>query len=204
MTDLEVRRQLRRNAALWLTISRLVLAPLFAVVFLRVPGVTGAAGALALCVLIELTDALDGMLARKMNLVTDLGKILDPLADSVSRLTIFFCFANAGIAPIELVLLLLYRDMTVAMLRTICASHGLVLAARWSGKLKAVLQAIVILVILVLNLLYHAQPPAWLPVAYLGLVVFVTIYTAYSGIEYLISTWPVVWHVIHKDAPTAQ
>lgn len=90
----------------------------------------------------ELSDACDGYLARKFNQVTDLGKILDPMADSLSRLGVFFCFTQGEIGlPLEIPFLMLYRDVSISTLRTICALRGFALAARWSGKLKAAVQA---------------------------------------------------------------
>ena len=90
---------------------------------------------------IELTDLLDGMLARKLNQTSDLGKVLDPFADSLSRLTYFLCFAFAGIMPIWIFVVVLYRDLSVSFIRLLMAKSGVVMPARLSGKLKAVVYA---------------------------------------------------------------
>lgn len=180
------------NIALWLTWARIALAPLFVVVFLHVPGRTGAVLALVVALLSELTDVCDGMVARRMGTVTDLGKILDPLADSVSRLTIFICLVKAGIAPLELVLLILYRDSVVATIRTVCASKGVVVAARWSGKLKAIVQAGGILAILALHAVFGPAEPDWLAKGYAVVLAVITVVTVSSGIDYVTGTWRVL------------
>ena len=145
------------NIAMILTGSRLVLSPLFVFVFL-VDNFWGALACLAIAILSELTDLFDGIVARRRNEVTDFGKILDPLADSISRLTIFICFIYGGQAPIYLVVFILYRDSMVATIRTVCAYRGVVVSARRSGKTKAVVQATAILIILLLRVLAYQYP----------------------------------------------
>ncbi len=98
--------------------------------------------ALGLIILIEFSDLLDGTIARARNEVTDFGKVFDPVADSVSRQTIFISFMVTGIIPLWMYLIFFYRDAFLQLLRIICASNGVVLAARKSGKAKAVLQGI--------------------------------------------------------------
>lgn len=108
---------------------------------------------LGIVILSELTDLFDGYMARKRGQVTDLGKILDPMADSIYRDTIFLCLAVQQQVSLFLVLPILYRDSIISTLRTVCAYRGIVLAARSSGKIKAILQATVIIIILLLRIL---------------------------------------------------
>ena len=151
------------TVAHYFTFLRLVLIPLFLIVYLH-PGFIGlkvvsTPWVLAfIMALSELTDACDGYLARRLNQVTDLGKILDPMADSLSRLGVFFCFSQGVVSlPLEIPLLMLYRDVAVSTLRTICALKGFALAARWSGKLKAGVQAFSAFAILALMALYENE-----------------------------------------------
>jgi CDP-diacylglycerol--glycerol-3-phosphate 3-phosphatidyltransferase len=136
-----------------LTLSRIALAPFFVWAFLV--GHTGAHSiraqwvALAIAVSFELTDAFDGWVARRRNEVSDFGKILDPLADSISRFTVFLCFLVAGYADVWSVAIVFWRDAVVSMLRVLSAGQSVVLAARTAGKAKAVVQAVGILAILV-------------------------------------------------------
>ena len=88
----------------------------------------------------ELTDMLDGYLARRDNCVTSLGKLLDPLSDSISRFIYFFAFGYMGLFPIWLVIILFVRDIIVAYIRTYMSLMGIAMGARWSGKAKALVQ----------------------------------------------------------------
>lgn len=136
----------------------------------------------------ELSDMFDGFFARRYNQVTDLGKILDPMADSISRISVFLTFT---IDPVHLNMLLvfvfLYRDSVVSTLRTICALRGFALAARTSGKIKAVIQAIAAFIVLGLmiphSLGYLTTPSLrfWSTLA----VGFAGVYTLYSGFDYI-------------------
>ena len=88
----------------------------------------------------ELTDILDGYLARRDGCVTKLGKLLDPLSDSISRFLYFFAFAYNGMFPFWLILFLFLRDIVVAYIRTYMSLLGITMGARNSGKIKAFAQ----------------------------------------------------------------
>ena len=122
-----------------LTASRLVLAPVFFVLFEL--AVQGPPWLLILVCLafacIEISDLLDGHVARALNQESELGKVLDPFADSLSRLTYFVAFAGAGILPLWILLILIYRDIAVAYIRVIVSRGNVLLPARVSGKIKA-------------------------------------------------------------------
>jgi CDP-diacylglycerol--glycerol-3-phosphate 3-phosphatidyltransferase len=90
----------------------------------------------------ELTDMLDGYIARRDGLVSDIGKLLDPLSDSISRFLFFFAFGYIGLFPLWIVLALFVRDIIVAYIRTYISLSGIALGARFSGKLKAIVQFI--------------------------------------------------------------
>jgi len=122
-----------------LTASRLVLAPVFFLLFeLAAHGsplfLVGVCLAFAL---IEVSDLLDGHAARSLGQESELGKVLDPFADSLSRLTYFVAFAGAGILPLWILLILIYRDVTVAYIRVMVSRGSVLLPARASGKMKA-------------------------------------------------------------------
>lgn len=181
------------NLAMLLTALRLVLSPIFVFVFLW-DSFSGALVCLAIAIVSELTDLFDGMVARHRNEVTDFGKILDPLADSISRLTIFICFIYGGQAPIYLVVFILYRDSMVSTIRTVCAYRGVVVCARRSGKLKAVVQATAILIILLLRAVAYKVPEAenrFVQIDH-GLIWVVTIITVLSAVDYLRGNWTVL------------
>lgn len=143
---------------------------------------------IALAVLSELSDLFDGFIARRQKKVTDLGKLLDPMADSIFRLSVLFAFTQGAIQlPVLLVAIFFYRDTIISTLRTLCALKGLALAARLSGKIKAVIQAIVGFFILILMIPYSL---GCLDLGSLQTISFYAvlvgaIYTVYSGAEYI-------------------
>lgn len=143
---------------------------------------------IGLVLIAELTDLFDGMAARKQNQVTEFGKLLDPMADSIFRLSVFLALTQGPVhLPLWLVLCLFYRDSVISLLRTVCALRGFTLAARWSGKIKAVVQGVAALLILgmmiphslgFLSLVALQTSSFYITVAVVG-------YTLFSGIEYL-------------------
>lgn len=145
---------------------------------------------LALTVLSELSDVFDGFLARKHNKVTELGKLLDPMADSIFRLSVLLAFTQGVIqVPVLLVCLFFYRDTIISTLRTICALRGIALAARLSGKIKAVIQSAVIFFILILMVPYSmgCLEVTTLQALSFYAVLISAIYTLYSGFEYIVA-----------------
>lgn len=181
------------SIALYLTLIRVVLSPIFLIVYLYYQsfGISLAVLPYFLIVLLgvsELTDLFDGFAARKKNQVTDLGKLLDPMADSIFRLSVFLTFTQGLIQlPLLLVLFFFYRDTIISTLRTVCALRGVALAARWSGKIKAVIQGMVALFILVLMIPYslgYMRIETLQSISFYSVLAAV-IYTLYSGGEYV-------------------
>lgn len=130
------------------TLSRLVLAPLFLVAF-RAGGEPALRWALVLALFFEVTDMVDGFLARTFRQTSQFGKILDPLADSVSRFTVFLAFLDQGWASVWAVAPIFWRDSIVSTIRVLAASQGVIVSARFAGKAKAILQGAAIVGILV-------------------------------------------------------
>jgi CDP-diacylglycerol--glycerol-3-phosphate 3-phosphatidyltransferase len=168
-----------------MTVCRLVLSPVFIFVFLA-QGMWARIGVLAIACISELTDLFDGIIARKRGEITDFGKIIDPLADSVSRFTIFLCFMYRGYAPVWMIAFLFYRDIMVGYLRILAILHGKVISARKSGKFKAMIQGPSILIILMLDVYREITPLAWFHQFTVILIGFVTIVTVLSGIDYVV------------------
>ena len=148
------------NIANYITCCRIFIGPLFLLIYLEhkyfgISFIQLPYFLLGLLSVLELSDVMDGYLARKFNTVTDLGKILDPMADSISRISVFLTFTIGFVKlPMFLVLVFIYRDAFVGVLRTICALRGFALAARFSGKIKAVIQAIVAFAIVLMMIPY--------------------------------------------------
>lgn len=148
------------NPSHYLTLLRIFLSPIFPILYLErewlgIPLVWLPYILLLLLIICECSDVLDGMLARKRNEVTELGKVLDPMADSITHISLFLTFTQGIVGlPLLLVLVFLYRDLFISTLRTLCALRGVALAARFSGKMKAVLQATVAFLIILLMIPY--------------------------------------------------
>ncbi|HNT64618.1 MAG TPA: CDP-diacylglycerol--glycerol-3-phosphate 3-phosphatidyltransferase [bacterium] len=130
-----------------LTIGRIFLALTF-ILFFSSDSCWSLWICIIIAVMIELSDFLDGRLARRYGQVTDFGKLMDPFADSIARFTIFLCFLAAGWAPVWIVAIFFYRDMLVAIIRVFSLRSGVVVSARKSGKAKAWVQALAIFLVL--------------------------------------------------------
>lgn len=183
--------------ALYFTLLRLLLSPVFLVVYLyyQEMGISLFVLPYLLFFLLgisELSDLFDGFFARKNNQVTELGKILDPMADSIFRLSVFFTFTQGIIQlPLSLVLFFLYRDSIISTLRTVCALRGVALAARLSGKVKAVLQGAVALFIITLMIPYSLGLIDLALLQQMSLIsaLVACLYTIFSGVEYVHANW---------------
>jgi len=129
-----------------LTVIRIILAPIFFVTFFFTEW-TGAGHIASLVVLVlvfavmEVSDFLDGYYARKYQLVTEIGKVIDPFGDVMSRMTYFFCFTLTGLMPAWIFLILLYRELGITFLRMLMIRRGIAMAASVWGKAKAVTYA---------------------------------------------------------------
>jgi len=176
-----------------LTLLRLILSPFFLLVYIY-PSFFGLNAAalpyvlLGIFFLSELSDAFDGFLARRFEQVTELGKLLDPMADSIARISAFLTFTQGPVKiPILLVFLFIYRDSVISTLRTICALRGFALAARKSGKIKAVIQALAIFSILAMMIPHSTGAMSGENLEFYSLIAvsIAAAYTLFSGVEYL-------------------
>jgi len=199
------------NIANAVTLLRLCISPIFLMIYLKydaldISSTTLPYILLGLMGISELSDAFDGFLARRYNQVTELGKILDPMADSISRTTVFLTFTQAPVMlPIPLLFIFLYRDSVVSTLRTICALKGFALAARTSGKIKAVIQAVAAFIILVL-MIPHSKgtlSQETLQSISTWVVSFAAIYTIYSGIDYIYANRHYIARMLGTPSNTA-
>ena len=181
------------SIAHYFTFIRIFISPIFLLLYISHDYV-GISSTLLPYILIfllavsELSDAFDGYLARKYNQVTDLGKILDPMADSISRLSVFLTFTQQPVnLPMPLIFLFLYRDSVVSTLRTICALKGFALAARTSGKVKAGIQAVAAFIILGMMIPHSvgALSTYSLQLWSAWIATVAAIYTVYSGFDYI-------------------
>ena len=143
------------------------------------------------------TDWLDGYMARKLNLVSDFGKLMDAIADKILIIGIYVCFLAEGLLPkwaIFAVLIIISREFLVTGIRLIAASKGRVMAAEQAGKIKTVIQIIAACFFLLTHALREdwSIPETIIDVIYtIGLVIFVlaTVLTVTSGFGYMRRNW---------------
>ena len=152
-----------------LTLGRMVMIPVM-IAFLMVDGIPRHyLLALLAFALASFTDYLDGHLARKNHLVTDFGKLMDPLADKLLVTSALVCFVELELTNAVLVIIILAREFLVTSIRLVAAGNGKVIAADIWGKAKTVCQMITILVILLLQeLLSTGVLPAQFPAQLVG------------------------------------
>ncbi len=161
-----------------LTVTRLIMVPVFFVSFLLGSLSFRYASAVStvlmvICYLVaELSDLLDGRIARKYNLVTDLGKVMDPFADTLSHLTFFVCFMKSGFMPVWSFIIIMWREFSILFLRMLMMRAGKAMPANIWGKSKTVLYAVVTF----LSIVYMAAVsfvPAGQWVSVYGMVLYV-------------------------------
>ncbi|MFV0498028.1 MAG: CDP-diacylglycerol--glycerol-3-phosphate 3-phosphatidyltransferase [Candidatus Fimivivens sp.] len=131
-----------------LTLLRIALVPFF--VFFLMAGNAGTFNLTALLIFAaaSLTDMLDGQIARRDNLITTFGKLMDPLADKILVMSAMICFVALKLTPAWVVIVILTREFLVTSLRLIAAGEGLVIAADKWGKIKTVTQMVWIIWVL--------------------------------------------------------
>ncbi len=122
-----------------ITMSRIFLAPIFFIIYIYhiFPALPTIVLLWLLFTVIEVSDLLDGQVARAEKKVSDFGKLFDPFADVLARTTYFLCFAWSAIMPLWILLIILYREFSILFLRMILSSKGIAMGARPGGKLKA-------------------------------------------------------------------
>lgn len=144
----EFSRQNLINLPNVLTYLRIAIIPL--ILFFLAPPVSGKSYNFAffLYVLASITDYLDGILARRHNQVTSVGKLLDPLADKLLTSAVLIMLIPSGKVQAWLVFLIIGREITITGLRSIAASKGLILYASRTGKNKLISQTVGLLFLL--------------------------------------------------------
>jgi len=180
----------QRPASVWnvanaLTALRLVLVPVFAWLLLHRGGHSTAwrLAATATFVVAGLTDRFDGELARRRGLITDVGKIADPIADKALMGTALVGLSLLGELPWWVTVVVLVREIGITVLRLLVLPHGVMPAGR-GGKLKTAVQALAIGLYL-LPLAQLPVPRLWhaVAVAVMGVAVLLTVVT---GAEYVV------------------
>ncbi len=169
-----------------LTIARILLIPVFIVVFIS-PTPERSLAAAAVFLIAAATDFLDGYLARRRSQVTRLGRLLDPIADKLLVLSGLILLVQFGRVAAWVAIVIIARELAVTGVRALAASEGVILSAETTGKYKMIAQVVAILLLILdeslapMGLNPHLAGTAVLYLALaLGLV---------SGWKYVVSYW---------------
>ncbi|MCI8648937.1 MAG: CDP-diacylglycerol--glycerol-3-phosphate 3-phosphatidyltransferase [Anaerotruncus sp.] len=184
-----------------LTVLRILMIPVFLVFMLLETIPHRYLLAAIVFGLASFTDFLDGYLARKRGLVSNFGKLMDPLADKLLVFSALICFIPINAAHAVLVFIILARELLVTSVRLIAAEQGRVIAADWWGKVKTVVQIVWILMVLFTYWLWsnvmllfepvveNSAPPSGV----LGLLVLCDVLQIAVVILTLFSGWNYIW-----------
>lgn len=181
------------NIANKLTLLRIVLTFVF-MFFLFQHGLWAKVTSLAIFIFAALSDLFDGMIAHRKNLVTDFGKLMDPIADKILVVAAFTAFLQMQLIEAWMVVIIIAREILITSLRLFALNKGKVLSATRAGKHKTLFQMVVIFFILgfiVLKevmLTFFTWNPAWEKFFRQGIYIFMLFtvgLTLYSGISYL-------------------
>ena len=186
-----------------LTISRIIIIPVLMFLYLFEPFAYGKIVATLIFILAIITDMLDGHIARKQNLITNLGKFLDPIADKLLVTASLLLLAIDGTIPspygIVAVFVILSRDFIVGVIRHMAATKGKVIAADNLGKLKTVTQDIAIIFLFILAYNNSAQLISGIAESIFAATSFViffvaVILTVISGFNYVLRNKALLKH----------
>jgi len=178
-----------------LTILRISLTFVFMFSLFLFEGIVARIASLLIFSIACLTDFLDGFIARKKDLVTNFGKLMDPIADKLLVIGAFIAFVELGIVSAWMVILIIGREMIITGLRILAATKGKFLAAEKGGKHKTVWQMAAIFLILgylifkevSINLsFWNAKVELWCEVGIFTFMMITVALTLSSGISYLL------------------
>ncbi len=183
------------NLANKLTITRLILIPIFYIFLTPLPSMVAAKitwlninhsssvyFAIFLFILAAITDKLDGYVARKYNQVTTLGKLFDPLADKLMIIAALIALVDMQLISTWFAVIIIGREFMVTLIRIMASGRGVDLSADRFGKLKMVLQVSAIIVVLLHHVLFIQFTTFPLDLIFMIVAVILTLL---SGINYV-------------------
>ena len=188
-----------------LTVSRIILSPVFIIVFLTDHPTAKLLGLIVFAVA-ALTDLGDGYLARKLGRTTGFGKFMDPLADKILTSTAFIALVASGHARAWMVTLIIIREFFITGFRMLAAYRGIVIVPTFFAQVKTFLQMLTISVLL-LYIYFEAahphalvvwglQPSRTLTLVFDGMMLLTTIITVGTGLDYIIKNAGLVKSVL--------
>lgn len=172
-----------------LTLFRILLVPLFIFFILSYNFVPhNFLWALVIFITASVTDMLDGIIARKYNQITNLGKLLDPLADKMLMISAFICLVHLNLINVVAVIIVIMREFLITAFRAFAKEKQVIIAANILGKIKTVSQIICIIFILIsqelifANLIKNTQTYSAINFVLVWLMV---LFTVVSAINYI-------------------
>jgi CDP-diacylglycerol--glycerol-3-phosphate 3-phosphatidyltransferase len=169
-----------------LTVSRIFMVPVIALLIIRDDIVLSFIAALIFSAAM-VTDFLDGYFARKYHIESDLGKLLDPLADKFLTGTVLIMLIPLGRAPAWLVAVIIARELAVTGLRSIAAEKNIVIAADWLGKYKTAFQCVALIPLLVhYSIPFPLLGPLQFQLAGEFFLWIALYFTVWSGVDYFV------------------
>jgi len=185
-----------------ITLSRIFLIPIMVFLYLATFIPFGKMIATAVFILAACTDFIDGHIARKYNLVTDLGKFLDPIADkllTMSALLLVVCDFTIPVPyGVIIAMIILGRELIISAFRQVAATKNFVMAADKWGKLKTLVQDIALPALMILALFYSelwfvgTTFLAVYEIICYVLIGLATVLTIISGVNYIVKNWAVL------------
>ena len=178
-----------------ITLARIFLIPIFLVIYLvePFPALANDWTGLVIFVIAASTDALDGYLARKMKLVSNFGKLIDPLADKMLVCSVLVAFTYTGQVPAWATIIIIVREFYISGFRQLALEQNLVLAATGLGKVKTTFQITLIVYIL---LPWPFDFFVFAPVT-LGLIIAAVVFTLWSAADYTVKNL----HIFREPRP---
>lgn len=175
-----------------ITIGRMFIAPIFLAIYLAgiehkflFSAIIFALGAI--------TDAVDGRIARKNNIVTNFGKLLDPIADKMLVTAGLLAFMKDGLCSIWIVMIILTRDFAITSLRMIAASQTVVIPANIGGKIKTVMQMVSFVAVMLLCEISSVYSLGFNMSLVSNILMGITaLISVVSGIVYIADGWKII------------
>ena len=175
-----------------ITLGRMFIAPIFLAIYLAgiehkflVSAIIFALGAI--------TDALDGRIARKNHIVTNFGKLLDPIADKMLVTAGLLAFMKDGLCSIWIVMVILTRDFAITSLRMIAAAQNVVIPANIGGKIKTILQMVSFIAVMLMCEISAAFSLDFNMNLISNIMLGITaIVSVISGIVYIADGWKII------------
>ena len=178
-----------------ITLLRVAMIPLYMVLMYLSGGVAGVwmYSALAVFIIASVTDFIDGEIARKCNQITDFGKFIDPLADKMmvigALVVLLYKYTELRHVLVWAVLVVIFRELAISGVRMLAAGEKVVIAAKYIGKVKTVVQIVCICTVMIEPLLARISFLSILsyrPLTYLSIAAMVVM-TVWSGVDYMYS-----------------